>query len=54
MKKQPDEQYSKEETQRRFDAALRGARLAAARPLKTKSPKRGRRKPRYKTTSVSS
>jgi hypothetical protein len=34
MSKKPDYQYSKEEAQNRFDAALRGARLAGHKQMK--------------------
>jgi len=33
-KEKPDEQYTDEEAQRRFEAALRGARLATPQPVK--------------------
>ena len=36
----PDDQYGEEETKRRFEAALRGARLAAPQPMKDIPPKR--------------
>jgi hypothetical protein len=36
MAKKFDEQYSDEEAQRRFEAALRGARLATPQPVKDK------------------
>jgi hypothetical protein len=33
-KELPDEQYTPEETKRRFEAAIRGARLASPQPMK--------------------
>ena len=39
MKKKEEEQFSPEEAQSRFEAALRGARLVGPRPLKSLSPK---------------
>jgi hypothetical protein len=34
-KKGPNEQYNEQEAQRRFEAAIRGARIAGAKPLKS-------------------
>jgi hypothetical protein len=39
-----DEQYSDEETQRRFEAALRGAREVGHEPMKDITPKRTKAK----------
>jgi len=33
--------FSKKQTQERFEAALRGARLASPQPMKSMTPKRG-------------
>jgi hypothetical protein len=41
----PDDQYSPEETQKRMEAALRGARIAGPRPMESlikKKPKASR------------
>jgi len=48
--KKEDDQFTPEETQRRFDAALRGARIAGHKPMKPSAPKRKRttKKPRSK------
>jgi hypothetical protein len=35
-----DDKYSEEEAQRRLEAALRGARLAGHKPMKSMTPKR--------------
>jgi|HubBroStandDraft_6_1064221.scaffolds.fasta_scaffold1240034_2 hypothetical protein len=40
MGKEIDDQYSDEETKRRFEAALRGAREVGHEPMKDISPKR--------------
>jgi hypothetical protein len=42
MSAKPDEQFSDEETQRRFEAALRGAREVGHEPMKDISPKRSK------------
>ena len=41
-KKTSNETYPEPEAQRRFEAALRGARLAAPQPMKEIPPKRAR------------
>jgi hypothetical protein len=40
MKRPPKRDYSEEETGRRFEAALRGAREVGHKPMKDISPKR--------------
>jgi hypothetical protein len=40
MTKKPGDQYSDEEAQRRFEAALRGARVVGHEAMKDISPKR--------------
>jgi hypothetical protein len=40
MKSNRSDQFSKEETQRRFEAALLGARLAGHKPKDSMTPKR--------------
>jgi hypothetical protein len=40
-----NEQFSEEETKRRFEAALRGARLAETKPMKDIPPKRPKSNP---------
>jgi hypothetical protein len=44
--KKPDEKFSPEETRKRFDAALRGARIAGSKPMTgpTKKPARSKRR----------
>jgi hypothetical protein len=44
MKKPSADSYSDQEIQRRFEAALRGARLAQARPMKEIPRKRPKRR----------
>jgi hypothetical protein len=44
MNKSSDEQYSDEETKRRFEAALRGAREVGHEPMKNITPKRPKAK----------
>ncbi len=39
---QTSEQYSKEEAQRRFEAALRGARIAGPQHVESVTPKRAK------------
>jgi len=39
-----DEVYSDEEAKRRFEQALRGAKIAGHKPMKEISPKRGNKK----------
>jgi hypothetical protein len=42
MNKRPDEKYSETETKARFEAALRGARLAGPRHQESVTPKRAK------------
>jgi DNA adenine methylase len=54
MIKKDEELYSEKEAQRRFEAALRGARIVGHKPMKdmaSKRPTAGRRKPRKKATA---
>jgi hypothetical protein len=55
-RKSTTEQYSDQETQRRVEAALRGARIAGYKPMKEIPRKRPRvqRKPRKKATPSAS
>jgi hypothetical protein len=46
MAKSPNEQFSKQEAERRFEAALRGAFKAAPMPMKGIPPKRRKVRPR--------
>jgi len=50
--KKQQKNYGKQEAQQRFEAALRGAKLAAPQPMKSMTPKRGKaqRKPRAGAT----
>jgi len=50
MAKKPDDQYSQEEAEKRFEAALRGARVTGHKPMKDipAKPKASRKKPRKK------
>jgi hypothetical protein len=43
--KKPAESFSKKEAQHRFEAALRGARVAGHMPMKKAVPKPARKKP---------
>jgi hypothetical protein len=45
MARAPQDDFSKEETERRFEAALRGAREVGHKPMKDISPKREPGKP---------
>jgi hypothetical protein len=45
-KSHKDDQYSQSEAKARFEAALRGARIAGPKPMKDISPKRA--KPQHK------
>jgi hypothetical protein len=50
MAKQPDETYSEREAKERFEAALRGARVAGHTPMKKKPKvKRAAKKPKKKS-----
>jgi hypothetical protein len=40
MRKQNLEKFTPEEARRRFEAALRGARIAGHKPMKSMTPKR--------------
>jgi hypothetical protein len=42
MAKRPNEQFSKQEAERRFEAALRGAFITPPMPMKSIAPKRGK------------
>jgi hypothetical protein len=46
MAKKPDDQYSEKEIKQRFEAALRGARIAGHKPMSEVSPKRPAKKKR--------
>jgi len=46
MTKKSDDQYSKKETRLRFEAALRGARIAGHKPMSDVSPKHPAKKKR--------
>jgi hypothetical protein len=48
MPKNPSDQYSSEETQRRFEAALRGARKVGHKPMKDIPKKRAKPKSKAK------
>jgi len=55
MARSPNEQFSKQETERRFEAALRGAFKATPMPMKNMASKRHRaRPPKRKTLKDSS
>jgi len=55
MAKTPNEQFSKQEAERRFEAALRGAFKAAPMPMKSMASKRsGARPSKRKTVKGSS
>ena len=47
-----NEPYSEEETQRRFEAALRGARVAEAKPMKNVPRKRSESKRKTRKTDT--
>jgi hypothetical protein len=49
MARKPDDQYSEEEAQRRLKAALRGARVAGHKPMKSMTPKRPKKQSKKKT-----
>jgi hypothetical protein len=51
MARAPQDDYSKEETQRRFEAALRGAKDVGHKPMKSIPPKRAKAKRSGKTAS---
>jgi hypothetical protein len=55
MAKSPNEQFSKQEAERRFEAALRGAFKTAPMPMKSMASKRGRagRRPRKRLKNSS-
>jgi hypothetical protein len=55
MTKSADEQFSKQETERRFEAALRGAFRTPPMPMKSMTPKRRKvRQPKRKVAKRSS
>jgi hypothetical protein len=51
MAKEPQTEYNEAETQKRFEAALRGARIAGHKPLKEKPKKREASKPAPRLSS---
>ena len=53
-KEKTEDRYGEQEAQRRFEAALRGARLAGHKPMKSITPKRPKkqRKPRKRPNSA--
>jgi len=46
MRKKKDEPFGEKESQRRFEAALRGARVVGHKPMKGISPKRPKSQPK--------
>lgn len=42
-KNKPEDEYSEDEAKRRFEQALRGAKIAGHKPMKEISPKRGKK-----------
>jgi hypothetical protein len=50
MKDKPQDQYSDEEAQQRFQAALKGALNTAPKPLKSMTRKRGKAQPKKEPT----
>jgi hypothetical protein len=47
-----EKDFSKQEAQRRFEAALRGARLVGHKPMKSMTPKRAKGKASLSTSTT--
>jgi hypothetical protein len=47
----PDEKFSDQETKNRFEAALRGARVAGHRPMESLSPNKAKKQQKPKKTT---
>jgi hypothetical protein len=52
MKHDPKDEYSKDETERRFLAALRGARNVGPQPRKSMTPKRQKTQRKVRKTKT--